>query len=215
MKGMIYVPAALLLAFAMLARNSAAQERANTEPRTQTEQKTSEEQRSKAEPMSTTPVRVQIVFSESENGKVTKSLPYTMYFNAMNEPELRRTNWGHLRIGSKVPVYAGSGDKGDSIQYVDVGTNVDGRASNTGDHFALELRVERSWVEGDVAVPVREVGASPSDSAGPRFAEPIIRSFRTDFDLSLRSGQTVETTMATDPLSGKIMRVEVTLSVLK
>lgn len=95
------------------------------------------------------------------------------------------------------------------------GTNVDGRASNTGDHFAVELRLERSWVEGDVPVPVRGVSAVSPDSAGQRFAERIIRSFRTDFDLSLRNGQTVETTMVTDPLSGKVMRVEVTLSTLK
>jgi len=211
----IYGSATLLLALAFLPLQARPQEKGAPEAGSKSEQKNSEEQRSRQEPPATTPVRVQIVFSESENGKVTKSLPYTMYFNAVNEPEPRRTGWGRLRIGSKVPVYAGSGDKGDSIQYVDVGTNVDGRASNTGDHFALELRVERSWVEGDVPVPVRGVSAASSDSAGPRFAEPIIRSFRTDFDLSLRNGQTVETTMATDPLSGKVMRVEVTLSTLK
>jgi hypothetical protein len=209
------VHASTLLLLFGLPVYAAAQDKTTAEAKTKADQKVADEQRAKQEPVSSTPVRVQVVFSESENGKLTKSLPYTMYFNAVDEPEVRRSNWSRLRIGSKVPVYAGSSDKGDNIQYVDVGTNLDGRASNTGDHFLIELRVERSWVEGDVAVPVRGGSSSSSDSGGPRFAEPIIRSFRTDFDLALRNGQTIESTLATDPLSGKVMRVEVTLATLK
>lgn len=204
----------LLLAFGLVASYATAQDKAAAEGKAKSDQKMADEQKPKQELAATTPVRLQIVFSESEDGKVTKSLPYTMYFNALNEPEVRRTGWGRLRIGSKVPIYTGGTDKNESIQYQDVGTNVDGRVSNAGDRFLLELRVERSWVEGSVAVPVHGA-ASSADSAGPRFAEPIIRSFRTDLDLALRNGQTIETTMATDPISGKLMRVEVTLNVLK
>ena len=204
----------LLLAFGLVASYATAQDKAAAEGKAKSDQKMADEQKPKQEPVATTPVRLQIVFSESEDGKVTKSLPYTMYFNAMNEPEVRRTGWGRLRIGSKVPIYTGGTEKNDSIQYQDVGTNVDGRVSNAGDRFLLELRVERSWVEGSVNVPVHGA-ASSAESAAPRFAEPIIRSFRTDLDLALHNGQTIETTMATDPISGKVMHVEVTLNVLK
>jgi hypothetical protein len=71
---------------------------------------------------------------------------------------------------------------------------------------------DRSWVEGDVAVPV-DRGIS-SQSTG-QFPEPIVRQFRTALSLTLRDGQTVESTFATDPMSGKVFKVAVSLSALK
>jgi len=59
-----------------------------------------------------------------------------------------------------------------------------------------------------------EKGGSSQSSSG-QFPEPVIRQFRSDLSLILRDGQTVESTFATDPLSGKVFKVEVTLSVLK
>src|SRR5437016_4809899 len=81
--------------------------------------------------VSTTPVKVTIVFTEYDGDKKTKSLPYTLYINA------------------------------------------------------------------------------------PDAQEPIIRNFRSELDLKLREGQTLETAMATDPISGKVMKVEVSLSAVK
>jgi hypothetical protein len=158
----------------------------------------------------TTPIKVQIVFAEFEGDKKVKSLPYTMYHNAPHGSELR-PNGTKLRIGSRVPVTTGGGQ----MQYLDVGTNLDCRAVRHDDgHFVVQLSLERSWVEGDVLVSM-DKASDRVENAASSFREPVIRNVRTDLDLSMRDGQTVESTMATDPLNGRVVRIEVTLNVLK
>lgn len=163
--------------------------------------------------VSTTPVKATIVFTEYEGDKKTKSLPYTLYINAPDSAEFK--GWVKLRVGSRVPVYTG-GDKG-SMTYLDVGTNIDARASRTPEsYFLTYLRLERSWVEGDVLVPVQKPPeATVPDPHAGSFREPIVRQFTSELDLKLRDGQTLESTMATDPISGKVLKVEVTLAVVK
>ncbi len=46
-------------------------------------------------------------------------------------------------------------------------------------------------------------------------AQPVIRTFRTSLKLLMRDGQTVQSTMATDPVSGRVLKVDITLSVVK
>jgi hypothetical protein len=158
-----------------------------------------------------TPIKVQIAFTEFEGDKKTKSLPYVMYVNAPDSTELR-AGWTKFRIGSRLPIYVGKGE----MQYLDIGTNVDARAAYTGDgHILLQLILERSWVEGEVSVPITKPDASPSDSTGGHFQEPIIRGFKSELDMKLREGQPVESTVATDPISGKVVKVEVSFTVAK
>jgi hypothetical protein len=160
----------------------------------------------------TTPVKVLILFTEYEGDKKVKSLPYTLYINAADSPELK-PGWTRLRIGNRVPVYTGN----NSFSYFDVGTNIDARAAHTGDgRFLLNLNLDRSSVEGNVLVPMQKppetsVQETPSGS----FREPIVRQFKSELDLKIREGQTVESTMATDPVSGKVLKVEVSISVVK
>src|SRR5262249_44709706 len=130
-----------------------------------------------------------------------------------NESELIHSGWTKLRMGSKVPIYIGA--SGTQVQYQDVGTNIDARAANPGEgRFLLYVSFERSWVEGDVAVPVTRDPAAAESPSG-HFREPIIRQFKSELDLKVRDGQTVEGTTATDPLSGRVIRVEVTLTAVK
>ena len=171
------------------------------------------DEKPKAEPL-TTPVKVQIVFTEFEGDKKVKSLPYTLYINAPDAPDLKSSTWAKLRIGSRVPVYTG-GNTG-NMTYMDVGTNIDARAAHIGeDRFLLYLGLERSWVEGDVVVPVTKADSSQSEANVGHFREPIVRQFKSEMDLKVREGQVVESTMATDPLSGKVLKVEVTVSTAK
>ena len=167
----------------------------------------------KAEVVATTPVKVQIVFTEFENEKKVKGLPYTMYMNAPDAPEVR-TPWVKMRVGSRVPVYTG-GDKG-SMTYLDVGTNVDAICGYTAEgHLLLRLNLERSWVEAAVDVPVIKGDSTRSESDSGHFREPIIHSFKSELDLKLREGQSIESTMATDPVSGKVFKVEVSFTTVK
>lgn len=179
--------------------------------RAQDKPKAEEKPKSEAQ---TTPAKALIVFTEYDGDKKVKSLPYTLYINAPDAPELKPGTWARLRIGSRVPVYTG-GNTG-NMTYIDVGTNIDARAAHTGDgHFLLYLNLERSWVEGDVAVPMMKSDSSQPDGSAGHFREPVIRQFKSELDLKVREGQVLESTMATDPLSGKVLKVEVSVSVVK
>src|SRR6267142_1793931 len=171
------------------------------------------EERPKNEAQST-PAKALIVFTEYDGDKKVKSLPYTLYINAPDAPDLKPSSWARLRIGSRVPVYTG-GTTG-NMTYIDVGTNIDARAAHTGNnHFLGYLNLERSGVEGDVSVPVAKSDGSASDSSTGHFREPMIRQFKTELDLKVREGQVVESTMATDPLTGRLLKIEVSVSLVK
>ena len=176
-----------------------AQDKAKTDEKARTE-------------VQTTPVKLQVVVAEYENDKKIKSLPYVLYVNAPHQAEIRAGGSSRLRIGSRVPIYVGKNE----MQYLDVGTNIDVRSAFPEDGvLILALNLERSWAEGDVSVPVTRPEAAPGDSASSHFPDPIIRNFRSELDLKLREGQTAESLVATDPLSGRVVRVEVGFSILK
>lgn len=160
----------------------------------------------------TTPIKLQVVVTEYEGDKKTKNLPYVLYLNAPHQPEVRAGGASRLRIGTRVPVYVGKSE----MQYMDIGSNIDARAAFPSDgQLLLILNLERSWTEGDVPVPVTKPEGSSEESTSGRFREPIIRSLRSELDLKLREGQTAETLVATDPQSGKVVKVEVSYSTLK
>ena len=95
----------------------------------------------------TTQLKISVTFTEFEGDKKVKSLPYTTIVIADG-----KNPKSVVKIGSRVPVYAG---KEYGMQYVDVGTNIDCQASRTKDNkFDIRLVLERSWVEGNVAVPL-------------------------------------------------------------
>lgn len=156
-----------------------------------------------------TPLKIQIVFTEFEGDKKVKSMPYTSVFTA--DPG-RGQDFAKLRIGSRVPLY--TGNEG-GLQYIDVGTNLDCRADRFDDgKFGLRLSLERSWVQGDVLVPVDRSIAQPGGTSG-EFKEPVIGQYKTDVYVMVRDGQTVESTVATDPLTGRVLKIELTLTLLK
>src|SRR6266850_5269764 len=84
------------------------------------QEKPKAEEKPKSEAQST-PAKALIVFTEYDGDKKVKSLPYTLYINAPDAPELGPSTWARLRIGSRVPVYTG-GTTG-NMTYIDVGTN--------------------------------------------------------------------------------------------
>ena len=116
-------------------------------------------------------------------------------------------------MGSRVPVYVG---KDGGMQYIDVGTNIDSRAMAADEgRFDLAITLERSWVEGDVLLPVEKVSGQSPDPHSGQFREPVIRQFKTELTLTMRDGQTIQSTTATDPLSGKVLTVNVSMNVEK
>src|ERR1700741_4408737 len=154
-------------------------------------------------------VKVQITFTEYDGEKKVKSLPYALLLQARNDVPGTK-----IRMGSRVPVYTG-GEHG-SMQYIAVGTNIDCRATAAQDgRYHLTMSLERSWVEGDVFVPVQKAAGTTNDPSVGQFAQPIIRQFRSENNVTMRDGQTIETNFATDPVSGKVIKLEVTINVVK
>jgi hypothetical protein len=154
------------------------------------------------------PLKVQIVVTEFEGDKKVKSLPYTMVFTSGSH---RDAEVAKLRVGSRIPVLVG---KEGNFQYIDIGTNLDCRAERREDgRYGLKLSLERSWVQETIRLAGDD---SPGSSGGnATFNQPVIGGYRTDAYLIARDGQTVETTAAADPLTGKILKVELTLTAPK
>ncbi len=155
-------------------------------------------------------LKVQVVFSEFEGEKKISSFPYAFSVIA-NDPGPRVGS--AMRMGLRVPVTVGTKDSPSAIQYLDVGTNIDCSAAAAEDsRFKLDLTVERSSLYS-AGPEKKSLDWSPGDPA--LSLQPIIRTFRASLKLLMRDGQTVQNTVATDPVSGRVMKVDVTLSVVK
>jgi hypothetical protein len=184
-------------------------DKATAEENAKKQDKNAAEENARRPDRTGTPVKLQIVFSEYEGDKKVKSLPYTLSFNAMRSPDTFNP-WAKMRTGSRVPVSTGK----DQMTYIDVGTNIDSRAVHTDDgRYSVQLNIERSWVDSEVAVPQKS--ANSPDANPCQSKEPVIRQFKSEFNNTVREGETVESTLATDPLSGKVTKVQITLTTVK
>jgi hypothetical protein len=156
-------------------------------------------------------LKVQVTITETEGEKKVVNLPYTFYMKAGEGGPA--SPWTKVRMGSRVPVYVG---KDGGMQYIDVGTNIDARGFvGEEGRFDLNLNLERSWVEGEVAVPVERPSALTGESHAGQFREPVIRQFKTELVLTMKDAQTIQSTLATDPLSGKVLAINVSMNVVK
>jgi len=157
-------------------------------------------------------LKVTVVFTEYDGDKKLKSLPYVFLVTTRtrdDHPEAK------IRVGNRVPVYTGGGGDRGSVTYLDIGTNIDGSAEGVGpDQYRVHLSLERSWVEGSVSVPVDKI-PSTGESRATEFAQPIVRQYRAELTPILKNGQSIETNLATDPLSGRVVKLEVSMTVLK
>jgi hypothetical protein len=172
-------------------------------------QKPAAGQRPVSTSMPLVPLRLQLVISKYEGQKKISSLPYMLSVNA-NEPSGNAT---HLRMGSDVPYYTTTTPSADgkvvsgsrSYSYRPIGTNIDcGVRSTDGGQFDLEMTIE------DSSIQRTPQGAVPGPDSVPTF-----RNFRISNHVLLKDGETTQVTAAADPVSGEVMRVDVTLTVIK
>ena len=154
-----------------------------------------------------TPLRVQVVFTEYDGEKKISSMPYTLLVNADD-----RGAPATIRMGVRVPIETGSSTGAKQMQYLDVGTNLDGHADKMEDgRFVLKLSVEKSslYTPGTHEKPATTGGNEISSG------QPVIQQFRSQINLLIRDGQTTQSTVATDPITGHVTKVDVTLNVIK
>jgi type II secretory pathway component GspD/PulD (secretin) len=116
-------------------------------------------------------------------------------------------------MGTQVPVptvvfppQGGGAPAERSFNYRDIGTNIDCSARSQEDgSFQLRLTVEDT-----------SVYTGKQDATTPGVDQmPVFRSFRSTNTLVLRDGQTRDFSAAADRVSGEVVRVAVTLRVVK
>jgi Flp pilus assembly secretin CpaC len=150
-----------------------------------------------------TPLKVQVVFSRYQGEKKVSSMPYTLTVNADDRPTA-------VRVGIQVPILVFLGpDKGTTVMFKDVGNNLDCSAEALPDgRFNLAFSLEQGsvYVDDVTTKSVREAAA---------YHAPVIRNFKSQTNVMLRDGQSVEYIAATDPISGEMLKIDVTLHVVK
>lgn len=156
------------------------------------------------------PLKVQVVVSRYQGEKRISSMPYTLSMNGAGTTPQRHAN---LRMGAKIPVMMVAaavvgGEKmptAGPIQYQEVGTNIDCDVNPIDDgRFVLTITVDDSSV-----YPEEKTANSPTSGS------PTFRSFRAMDSLVLKDGGTAQFTTATDKVNGEIVKVDVTLTVVK
>lgn len=177
-------------------------------PNLLSEEKATSQEAAKPAEKTITPLRVQIVFTEYDGEKKISSMPYTLLVNADDH----QGQAAMIRMGVRVPIETSSSGGAKSFQYQDIGTNLDGRAEKTEDgRFVLKLGVDKSsvYTPGTHEKPATTGGNEISSG------QPVIQTFRSQINLLIRDGQTIQTTVATDPITGHVSKVDVTLNVMK
>jgi len=156
------------------------------------------------------PLEVEVVLARYQGDKKISSMPYTLNVTANGDPTT-------LNMGTEVPVATttftpanqGAGQPAPlrSYNYRPIGTNFVLRASTVSDNlYQIQLNVEDS----SVFTPDARQQAMPMAPDVPAF-----RSFKGTNSLLLKDGQTRQYTVATDRVTGEVLKVDVSLKVLK
>ena len=156
------------------------------------------------------PVKVDVVLSRYQGDKRSSSLPFSMIVN-MNE----QNGWPQtsVRMGVDVPIgtVTSTSSNGNVTttrpEYRSIGTNIDCRGNTTDDgRFKLQLSI----TDSSIYTPDQDTRAIMRTTDPTAF-----RSFSTTNNLTLKDGQTMQFSMATDKISGEVLKVEVTVAAIK
>lgn len=151
------------------------------------------------------PLKVRVVVSKYQGDKKMSSLPYELTIRSDNIPS-------NIRMITQVPVPSFGAPKPQTnaankpigpFDYRDVGTKIDCMAMRLDNgRFLVNVTIEDSAVYAD-------------DQSSQVQGVPAFRTFRTTNSPILRDGQSTEFTVATDKVSGEVIRAEVALTVVK
>jgi len=158
--------------------------------------------------------RVQVVLSEYDGATKISSLPYSIPVVPVGNDQRA---FGSVRVGIRVPVNLSAKSGENSIQYADVGANLDVRVKpRDAERYELELTLERSWLYvRDQNKEGKSEGRQwvPGDPAPSLI--PLQHHFRANLEFLVRDGRSGDVASITDPITGHVMKVEAMLTVLK
>lgn len=150
------------------------------------------------------PLKLQVVFTRYLGEKKVSSLPYTLTVNAGGRVT-------RLRMGVMVPVQTVANNT-TTVVFKDATNNVDCSAETLDDgRFKLNCSIEQSSIYSEDGA--RAIGPAATDASLTR--TPLLRTFRSEAELMMRDGQTSQFTSATDPVSGELLKIDLTLNVIK
>jgi hypothetical protein len=207
---------ATALALAALAVPGRTQEAPRPEAAKPEAAKASDERPAERGGMPVSTVRVNLVITRYQGERKVASLPYTLVVGTGGFRTRMR-----MGVDTPIPVTSftvsepGGSKPSTSYQYRNVGTNVDcavwerGRMSESGVReqvYRLSLSVENSSA---FSGPDARVASGASEGA------PLFRRFETSIDVALRDGQTVQAVASTDPVTGEVVKIDVTMNVVK
>ena len=159
----------------------------------------------KPAPLPITTLKVLVVLSRYDGDRKLASMPYTLMVNA-GDPNNRVT----LRMGVALPIAGVGKDGAATISMHDIGTNMDCSAAPAdGGRFRISLAVNHSSVYEIDQKHLQATVPRPGDSA------QLIRQFTSSFMLLLRDGETGQSIAATDPVTGEVMKIDVTVNIVK
>lgn len=146
-----------------------------------------------------TPLKVTVVITRHQGEREVARLPYELSVYPG-----RQTS---LSMQLEVPVPTGAispSGQATSYQYRRAGTSITAGATDLGGgRFQIQLTVDESRV------------VEPAAGTGNQGALSRFSSFQSSTPLLLTDGQTLQFTAATDPVSGEVARIAVTLNVIK
>ena len=151
-----------------------------------------------------TPLKVQLVMSKHLGERKISSLSYSLPCNVGDRK-------GTLKLGVEVPVPVRKADAVE-FQYRNVGANIECEARPGADgRFNVRISFEQSSL-----YPPGERAAAGAETLESRAANPpLFRTTMGQLTVMLRDGQTTQAITGTDPVSGEITAVDVTLTVPK
>jgi type II secretory pathway component HofQ len=149
------------------------------------------------------PLRVQLVISKYKADKKVASLPYTISTAVGRNARLRigaDAPYSQTRTTAKPPD-GQTPSPPVSVSYRTIGTAIDCTASAAGDgRFRLDLSVSHD-----------SISFSTDTTSLPQGA-PVFPTFSVTNTLVLKDGETGQLTVAADPITGEVLRVDVTLT---
>ena len=154
------------------------------------------------------PLEVELVLSRYQGDRKISSIPYTLNVNANGSQT-------SLNMGTEVPVPSTiiqtpqNGQNPSPVRsynYRPIGTSIQLRVNSVDNGFDVQLTVEDSSVFSPDA----------RQQAVPMMPDvPAFRNFKGVNSILLKDGQTRQYTVATDRVTGEVLKVDVTLKVLK
>lgn len=148
------------------------------------------------------PLKVQVVYSRYQGEKKVSSMPYTLLVTADEKPTF-------MRFGLMLPIQT-TVNNATTVVFRDASTNLDCVAETMEDgRFKLSLQTEQFSLYSN-EVERKQMGGSSALAS-----VPLLNTFRASNVLHLRDGQTAQYIAATDPTNGEVLKIDVTLSVIR